>query len=137
MEKYSFRIVMHADIENVYALTTEQNKFDYGSAVTTMKNLQKIWQEGYLEASTCVATMDSELVGYAELMDGEALFIYLADRSNVNLASKLLKNLEKKVTQQNIEPIDIGTRVSEKNQTSYRFSLPMAIQRIILFSSWN
>jgi len=116
MDKYSFRPAKLVDTENVYALIAEQNKIDYGSAMVTLNNLKKRWQGDYLGTNTCVATMEGELAGYAELLDGDSPLIYLADRGNINLASRLLKILEEKVIQQNTEPIEIGARISEKNQ---------------------
>lgn len=116
MGKYSFRPATFADAEHVYALITEQNMLDYGSAMVTLNDLQKRWKNGDIQTETCVAVTDGELVGYAELRDGDSLFIYLADRNNVELGSRLLNILEEKATLQNTEAIELGTQVSEKNQ---------------------
>ena len=116
MEKYSFRPATFADIENVYTLIVNQDKLDYGNTIITMNDLQKRWLNSEIQANTSVAIVGGKLAGYAELQDRDSLSIYLAERDNVSLGSKLLNMLEEKAKQQNSQDVELGTRVSEKNQ---------------------
>ncbi|MBN1453933.1 MAG: GNAT family N-acetyltransferase [Anaerolineales bacterium] len=116
MKENSIRPATFADIENVFALIAEQNKLDYGSAMMTVEDLHKRWQNIKIQANTSVAIAGDKLAGYAELQDGDFLSIYLAERDNVNLGSKLLNILEEKAKQQNSQGVELGTRISEKNQ---------------------
>jgi ribosomal protein S18 acetylase RimI-like enzyme len=117
MKHYSVRPPRISDLESVYAIIAQQNTIDYGSAVITLDELRKRWQEINLQNDACIAYLENEPVGYAELLDGDSPYIYLADRLNVDLAFQLLMILEGKVTSQKKEKVDLFTRVSEKNRT--------------------
>ena len=86
MKKYSVRPAVPNDIEAVYDLIATQNVADYGDALMTIDDLRKSWQNINLETDTCTAYADGKLAGYAELLDGDSPFIYLADRTTLTLA---------------------------------------------------
>lgn len=113
---YSVRPAIPEDIDDVYALIASQNISDYGEAMLTIDDLKRAWQAFDLENNTCMAFADGKLAGYAELLDGDSLFIYLAERYNVDLAFQLLAILEGKAVRQRTGSIELSTRISEKNQ---------------------
>jgi len=117
MKQYSVRPPKVGDLESVYELIAQQNTHDYGSAMITADDLQKKWQDLNLEDDACVAYLDHELAGYAELLEGDSPYIYVADRMNIDLAFQLLMILEGKVASQKKEKVNLFTRVSEKNRT--------------------
>jgi mycothiol synthase len=117
MRQYSVRPPKVSDLESVYELIAQQNTHDYGSAMITAEDLQKKWQGLNLEDDACVAYLDNELVGYAELLEGDSPYIYIADRMNIDLAFQLLLILEGKVSSQKKGKVNLFTRVSENNRT--------------------
>src|SRR6185369_16064125 len=90
---------------------------DYGNALITQTDLEKKWQELNLGNDTCIAYLNHEVQGYAELVESDWANIYLADHTNVDLAFHLLMILEGKVTSQNKGQANLFTRISEKNNT--------------------
>jgi GNAT superfamily N-acetyltransferase len=140
MKRYSVQAAKPGDLEAVYKIIANQNTMDYGSALVTLEDLQKKWQELNLGNDTCVAYVNNELAGYAELLEGDSPYIYLADRSNVDLAFHLLMILEGKVTSQKKGKVNLFTRVSEKNNTllqlfasnGYRSNLSFLIMEGVL-----
>jgi GNAT superfamily N-acetyltransferase len=62
------------------------------------------------------AFADSKLEGYAELLDGDSPFIYLADRNNVDLGFQLLNLLEKRAVEITKGNVQLFTQISERNQ---------------------
>lgn len=117
MKKYSVRPAAPNDIEAVYALIAKQNVADYGEAMLTIDDLRKSWGHINFETETCTAYADGKLVGYAELLDGDSPYIYLEDRSNVDLGFQLLTILEEEALNRKAEDIRLSTRISEKNKT--------------------
>lgn len=117
MKRYSVQSARASDLEAVYKIIANQNTIDYGSALITSDDLLKKWQEINLGNDTCVAYANHEVQGYADLTEGDWARIYLADRSNVDLAFHLLMILEGKVTSQNKGRANLFTRISEKNNT--------------------
>ena len=117
MKQYSVRPPKISDLESVYAIIARQNTFDYGSAMLTLDDLRKRWQEINLQDDACIAYLENEPAGYAELLQGDSPYIYIADRLNIDLAFQLLMILEGKVTSQKKDKINLFTRVSEKNRT--------------------
>jgi len=117
MRQYSVRPPRFSDLESVYNLIAQQNTFDYGNAMITLEDLSKKWQGLNLEDDACIAYLDNEPVGYAELLEGDSPYIYIADRLNIDLAFQLLMILEGKVSSQKKGKVNLFTRVSEKNRT--------------------
>lgn len=140
MKKYSVRPARPDDLEAVHAVISLQNIADYGSPMVSTQDLQKKWQDIDLENDTCVAFAENELAGYAELLDGDSPYIYLADRKNVDLAFQLLMILEGKVAGQKQRKVNLFTKVSEKNNTllqlyassGYQSSLSFLIMEVLL-----
>ena len=117
MKKYSVRPAAPNDIEAVYALIAKQNVADYGDAMLTIDDLRKSWQHINFETETCIAYADGKLAGYAELLNGDSPYIYLEDRSNVDLGFQLLTILEEEALNRKGDDIRLSTRISEKNKT--------------------
>ena len=117
MKQYSVRPPRLSDLQVVHDLIAQQNTIDYGSAMITLEDLEKKWQGLNLEEDACIVYRDHDLAGYAELLEGDSPYIYLADRRNVDLAFQLLMILEGKVASQKKEKVNLFTRVSEKNRT--------------------
>lgn len=117
MKKYSVRPAAPNDIEAVYALIAKQNVADYGEAMLTIDDLRKSWGHINFETETCAAYADGKLAGYAELLNGDSPYIYLEDRSNVDLGFQLLTILEEEALNRKAEDIRLSTRISEKNKT--------------------
>jgi len=115
MKKYFVRPAAPNDIEAVYDLIAAQNSDDYGEVLMTIDDLRKSWQNMNLETDTCTAHADGKLAGYAELLDGDSPFIYLADRNNVDLGFQLLTILEEQALSRRREKIHLVTKISEKN----------------------
>ncbi len=140
MKRYSVQSAKPSDLEAVYKIIANQNTLDYGSALITLDDLQKKWQEINLGNDTCIAYANREVQGYAELTDGDWATIYLADRGNVDLAFHLLMILEGKVTSQHKGKVNLFTRISEKNNTllrlfasnGYRSNLSFLIMETVL-----
>lgn len=116
MKKYSVRPAGIKDLESVYALIAKQRTIDFGSATMSVDDLQRKWESFDLEADTLTAFTEGELAGYAELIDGDSPFIYLANRSDVDLGFQLLKLLEQKAASRASGKIELATQISEKNQ---------------------
>lgn len=117
MKKYFVRPAKPDDIESVYDLIAKQNVADYGQALRTMDDLQKIWQNLNLETDTCTAHADGYLAGYAELLEGDSPYIYLAERGNVDLAFQLLNIMEEKAVAHKTEKVKLFAKISERNNT--------------------
>src|ERR1051326_970088 len=140
MKRYSVQSARRSELEAVYKIIANQNNIDYGSALITPDDLDKKWQELNLGNDTCVAYANHEVEGYAELSEGDWASIYLADRSNVDLAFQLLLILEGKITSQNKGKANLFTRISEKNNTllqlfasnGYRSNLSFQIMEMTL-----
>ena len=140
MKHYSVRPPRISDLESVHAIIAQQNTFDYGSALITLDDLRKKWQEINLEEDACIAYLGNEPVGYAELLEGDSPNIYLADRLNVDLAFQLLMILEGRVATLKKGKVNLVTRVSEKNRTllqlfasnGYHSTLTFQIMEVLL-----
>lgn len=140
MKKYSVRPVRFSDIEAVHEIIAKQNTVDYGNALRTMDDLQKAWQSIDLDNDTCAAFADGKLTGYAELLDNDSPFIYLAERNNVDLAFQLLTILEEKAASRKKESVNLFTKISEKNNTllqlfasnGYRSNLSFLIMELVM-----
>jgi len=117
MKKYSVRPARPDDIEAVHDLIAKQNVADYGQALRTMDDLRKSWQNMDIETDTCTAYADGHLAGYAELLEGDSPYIYLAERGNVDLAFQLLTILEEKAIAHKAEKVKLFTKISENNNT--------------------
>jgi GNAT superfamily N-acetyltransferase len=117
MKKYFVRPARLEDVESVYGLVEKQNIADYGQALRSLDDLRKLWGRIDLETDTCTAHADGQIAGYAELRDSDSLYIYLADRGNVDLAFQLLTILEEKAVAHKTEKVKLFTRISEKNNT--------------------
>ena len=116
MKKYSVRPAAMGDLSAVFDLVAKQRTIDFGSAMISMDDLQKRWENFDLENDTLTAFAEGELAGYAELRDGDSPFIYLATRNNVYLGFQLLKYLEQKAAIKAGGKIQLATQISEKNQ---------------------
>jgi len=140
MNKYSVRPARLSDLEAVHELIAQQNVSDYGNMMRTAADLQKRWQEIDLENDTCTAFKEGRLAGYAELLDNDSPFIYLADRGNVDLAFQLLTILEHKAADRKQGTVNLFTRVSEKNNTllqlfasnGYKSNLSFQIMELVM-----
>jgi len=140
MKKYSVRPARFSDIEAVHEIIAKQNIIDYGSAMRTIEDLQKSWQSIDLNNDTCAAYADGKLAGYAELLDNDSPFIYLAERNNVDLAFQLLMILEEQATSRMKETVNLFTRISEKNNTllqlfasnGYKSNLSFLIMELVM-----
>jgi len=117
MKRYSVRPARLSDIEAVHTIIANQNTNDYGNVLRTMADLQKTWQTIDLDKDTCAAFADGKIAGYAELLDNDSPFIYLADRYNVDLAFQLLTILEKMAADRKKGPVNLFTKISENNNT--------------------
>ena len=118
MNKYSVRPARPSDVETVHEIIAKQNTTDFGSALRTLADLQKLWERIDLDNDTCAAFEDGKLAGYAELRDNDSPFIYLAERNNVDLAFQFLTILEEKAaTRKKEETVNLFTQISEKNNT--------------------
>jgi len=115
MKKYSVRPAAMSDLNAVFDLVAKQRTIDFGSAMISMDDLQKRWENFDLESNTLTAFADGELAGYAELRD-DSPFIYLATRNNVDLGFQLLKYLEQKAAVRAGGSIRLATQISERNQ---------------------
>ncbi len=140
MKKYSVRPAAPNDIEAVYALIANQNVADYGETMLTIDDLRKSWQHINFENETCTAYADGKLAGYAELLNGDSPYIYLEDRSNVDLGFQLLTILEEEAVNRRTEDVRLVTRISEKNKTllqlfasnGYRSDLSFLIMEVVM-----
>ena len=140
MKKYSVRPARLHDLNAVYAVIANQNTADYGSPMLTADELGKRWRGLDLDNDTCIAYSGNELAGYAELLEGDSPYIYLVDRTEVDLAFQLLMILEGKITSQNKGTVNLFTKISEKNNTllqlyasnGYRSNLSFQIMEITL-----
>jgi GNAT superfamily N-acetyltransferase len=83
----------------------------------TIDDLRKSWGHINFETETCAAYADGKLAGYAEILNGDSPYIYLEDRSNVDLGFQLLTILEEEALNQKAEDMRLSTRISEKNKT--------------------
>jgi mycothiol synthase len=118
MKKYAVRPARLSDIEAVHEIIARQNTSDFGSALRTLADLQKLWERIDLDNDTCAAFADGKLAGYAELRDNDSPFIYLAERNNVDLAFQFLTILEEKAAaRKKEETVNLFTQISEKNNT--------------------
>lgn len=117
MKKYFVRPARSSDIEAVYDLIAKQNVADFGQALRTMDDLRKTWQTINIETYTCTAHADGHLAGYAELLEGDSPYIYVAERGNVDLAFQLLNILEEKAVAHKTEKVKLFAKISEKNHT--------------------
>jgi len=117
MKQYSVRPATLQDIDTVYEIIRKQRISDFGEATISLDDLRKRWEQTSLENDTLTAFADGKMAGYAELRDGEAPFIYLEDRNNVDLAFQFLMLLEQKAIGQAKEKLELFTQISEKNQT--------------------
>jgi GNAT superfamily N-acetyltransferase len=116
MKKYSVRPAALSDLNAVFDLVVRQRTIDFGSAMLSLDDLQKRWENCDLTTETLAAFTEGELAGYAELRDGDSPFIYLAARNNVDLGFQLLKYLEQKAAAKAGGKIQLFTQISEKNQ---------------------
>jgi len=140
MKKYSVRPAVLNDIEAVFDLIAKQRTIDFGSAMVSMEDLQKRWENFDLETDTLTAFAEGELAGYAELRDGDSPFIYLATRNNVDLGFQLLKYLEQKAAVRARGKVQLFTQISEKNQpllqlfasNGYESNLSFLIMELVL-----
>jgi GNAT superfamily N-acetyltransferase len=115
MKRYSVRPAKPNDLETVFDLIARQNTSDYGEAMLNVNDLQQAWQTLDLAHNTIMAFANGEPAGYAELTDGESLYIYLAERNNVDLGFQLLTILEERAAAHKTKKL--FTRISEKNKT--------------------
>ncbi|HET9908828.1 MAG TPA: GNAT family N-acetyltransferase [Anaerolineales bacterium] len=117
MKRYFVRPAKPEDIEAVHDLVAKQHAADYGQALRTLDDLRNIWQNINIETDTCTAHADGHLAGYAELLEGDSPYIYLAERGNVDLAFQLLRILEDKAVGHRAEKVKLFTKISERNNT--------------------
>ena len=140
MKKYSVRPARLSDIAAVHEIIANQNTADYGNALRTMDDLQKSWQSLDLNNDTCTAHADGKLAGYAELLENDSPFIYLAERNNVDLAFQLLMILEEMAANRKKETVNLFTKISEKNNTllqlfasnGYKSNLSFLIMELVM-----
>jgi len=140
MNKYSVRPARLSDIDAVYDIMVKQNTSDYGSALRTVADLHKLWESIDLDNDTCIAFADGKLAGYAELLDSDSPFIYLAERNNIDLAFQFLTILEEKAAAYKREPVNLFAKISEKNNTllqlfavnGYKSNLSFLIMELVL-----
>src|SRR5262245_55907634 len=117
MKRYFVRPAKPGDLEAVYELIAKQNTVDYGSTLRTIDDLRKSWETINIEDVTCTAHANGRLAGYAELLEGDSIYVYLAERGNVDLAFQLLNILEDKAVAHKTEKVKLFTKISEKNNT--------------------
>ncbi len=140
MKKYSVRPAIQMDINAVHTLITNQNTFDYGSAIKTFDDLKRSWDSLNLEEDTCLAYSEGKLAGYGELLNNDSPFIYLENRNNVDLAFQLLTILEDKAAKRRKDKVELFTQISEKNNTllqlfasnGYKSNLSFLIMELIM-----
>lgn len=140
MKKYSVRPTIQTDIDAVHTLITNQNTFDYGSAIKTFDDLKRSWDSLNLEEDTCLAYSEGKLAGYGELLNNDSPFIYLENRNNVDLAFQLLTILEDKAAKRRKDKVELFTQISEKNNTllqlfasnGYKSNLSFLIMELIM-----
>jgi len=117
MKRYFVRPAKPGDLEAVYDLIAKQNTLDYGNPLRTIDDLRKLWESLKIEDVTCTAHADGHLAGYAELLEGDSIYVYLAERGNVDLAFQLLNILEDKAVAHKTKKVKLFTKISEKNNT--------------------
>lgn len=117
MKRYFVRPAKPDDIEAVHDLIAKQHVVDYGQVLRTLDDLRKIWQSINIETDTCTAHANGQLAGYAELLEGDSPYIYLAERGNVDLAFQLLNILEDIAVAHKTEKVKLFTKISERNNT--------------------
>jgi len=117
MKKYFVRPPRMDDLDSVYEIISKQNLADYGSPLKSVDDLKKSWQAIDLDEDTCAAMADGKIAGYAELLDNDSPFIYLAERNNVDLAFQLLLILEDKALSRKKGNVNLFTKISAKNNT--------------------
>ncbi|HXQ34959.1 MAG TPA: hypothetical protein VN843_13175, partial [Anaerolineales bacterium] len=140
MKRYFVRPAKPGDLEAVYELIAKQNTLDYGNALRTIDDLRKSWENINIETDTCTAHADNHLAAYAELLEGDSLYIYLADRGNIDLAFQLMTILEEKALAHKTETVKLFTKISEKNNTllqlfaskGYRSNLSFFIMELVM-----
>jgi mycothiol synthase len=140
MKRYFVRPAKPGDLEAVYDLIAKQNTLDYGNALRTIDDLRKTWENINIETDTCTAHADNHLAGYAELLEGDSLYIYLADRGNIDLAFQLMTILEEKALTHKTENVKLFAKISEKNNTllqlfaskGYRSNLSFLIMELVM-----
>jgi len=140
MKKYSVRPATMNDINAVYELIAKQRTIDFGSPLISLDDLQIRWENADLEMDTLTAFIEGELAGYAELRDGDAPFIFLASRNDLDLGYQLLSLLEQKAAARADETIELITQISERNQpliqlfasSGYRSNLSFIIMELKL-----
>jgi GNAT superfamily N-acetyltransferase len=140
MKKYVVRPADTRDIEAVYDIVAKQRTYDFGSEMMSINDWQRKWGNLSLENDTLTAFADGKLAGYAELLDGDSPFIYLENRSNVDLAFQLLMLLEQKAASRAKGSVELATQVSERNQlllqlyasSGYRSNLSFLIMELRL-----
>jgi len=117
MKRYSVRPARLSDVETVYEIIAAQNDIDFGSPLNSLDDLKKSWEGMDLDEDTCAAFADGQLAGYGELLDNNSPFIYLKERTNVDLAFQLLTILEDKALIRKKGSGNLMTRISAKNHT--------------------
>jgi GNAT superfamily N-acetyltransferase len=140
MKRYFVRPAKASDLEAVYELIAKQNTVDYGNALRTVDDLRKSWETINIEDVTCTAHADGNLAGYAELLEGDSIYVYLAERGNVDLAFQLLNILEDKAVTHKTETVKLFTKISEKNNTllqlfasnGYRSNLSFLMMELVM-----
>jgi len=143
MNRYSVRPARLSDIEAVHEIIAKQNTADYGSALRTQADLRKLWESINLDNDTCIAFANGKLAGYAELLDNDSPFIYLAERNDVDLAFQFLTILEEKAAAYKREPVNLFTKISEKNTAllqlfavnGYKSNLSFLVMELVLNES--
>ena len=131
MKKNSVRPETLTDIEQVYALIANQNIHDYGDAQLSLEDLRNAWRNVHFETDTCMAYADGELQGYAELLEGDSPFVYLADINDIDLGFQLLNILEEIAIERKIHTL--STRISTKNQTLLELFLLNGYHSVLVF----
>jgi mycothiol synthase len=116
MNKYSVRSARLSDLNAVHEIVANQTLHDFGSP-RSVADIKQAWQTMDLDEDTCAAFANGKMAGYAELLDNDSPFIYLAELNNVDLAFHLLTILEEKAILRNKGSVNLFSRISAKNKT--------------------
>ncbi len=122
MSQFIVRAATINDLETVCQIIVRQNTDDYGEPLRSLDGLRELWTSGEfnLETGSLLAFIpNGEAAGFAELLNKEDLYLYLAqDHRSPELADQLLAGMENcaRVQRKSTEPFTLYGRAVEKNQ---------------------
>lgn len=122
MDQFILRAATIDDLETIHEIIALQNTDDYGEPLRTLSGLRELWNsDGFnLETDSLIAfALNGDAVGFAELLDKEDRYIYLAkNHKHPKLADQLIAGIENRARAQgnSMKPLVLYGRATEKNQ---------------------